>query len=93
MDAGDFSIISSTLTLDAGENIVNGTRNFTFAQTVDDLMIENNFTLTISFNSSRFLRRAIGFLVPAKRIICLIIDVVQLIYVLDNGKSQLSSFS
>ena len=82
LDSGDFSIISSTLRLDAGENIVNGTKTFIFAQTVDDLMIENNFTLTISFNSSNF---------PASNVV-LDATTQDMVLVLDDGKSQLSRF-
>ena len=81
LDSGDFSIISSTLILDAGENIVNGTRTFTFAQTVDDLVIENNFTLVISFNSSNF---------PASNVV-LDTTTQDMVLVLDDGKSGLAS--
>ena len=61
---------------------MNGTRTFTFAQTVDDLVIENNFTLTISFNSSNF---------PASNVI-LDATTQDMVLVLDDGESQLNRF-
>ena len=61
---------------------MNGTRTFTFAQTVDDLVIENNFTLIISFNSSNF---------PASNVV-LDTTTQDMVLVLDDGESQLSRF-
>ena len=61
---------------------MNGTRTFTFAQTVNDLVIENNFTLTISFNSSNF---------PASNVV-LDATTQDMVLVLDDGESQLNRF-